>query len=190
MQLRWPAGSSYQPGSRVLPVHLCKAGGRGRGRVLRCCTLGVAEEGNRRLLGTIVHNGKGRDSSTSQTLIPVMSYAVMSVPCWVALSHLRVFSAACGCPVSGCIQRKGLKSCTAHFRILGIKFKSLSTHSVAHHPIDIYAFVGVESTNDHAPTSTFCSSKLSIPTREGVESPQRGCLQVLPACCSQWGIAK
>lgn len=67
--------------------------------MLRCCTLGVAEEGNRRLLGTIVHNGKGRDSNTSQTLIPVMSYAVMSVPCWVVLSHVRVFSAACGCVV-------------------------------------------------------------------------------------------
>lgn len=172
----------------MLPAHLCKAGGRGRGRALCCCTLGVAEEGNRRLLGTIMQNGKRRDSNTSQSLIPVMSYAVMSVPHCVVLSHVRVFSAAC--LVSGCIQKKGLKSCTAHFRVLGIKFKSSSTHSVAHNPIDTHGFVGVESTNDPAPTSTFCSPNLAILMREGVESPQGGCLQVLPACCSQRGMAE
>ena len=113
-------------------------------------------------------------SNAGRSLIPVMSYAVMSVP-------RRVGSLWLCCLVSGCIQRKGLKSCTACFRDLGTKFRYLSKHSVAHNPIDIYTFVGAESTNYQACISRFCSPKLSIPAREAVESPQRGCLQVLPA---------
>lgn len=69
-----------------------------------------------------VCNGKRRDSSSDggQSLTPVMSCAVMSVlGLWL---H---------CLMSGCILRKGLKSCTAHFRDLGMKFGSLCTHYIA-----------------------------------------------------------
>lgn len=89
--------------------------------MLRCCTLGAAAGGNRGLLGTIACNGKGRDASsnTGRPLIPVMSFAVMSVPCWAGSLRLP-------CLVSGRIQRKGPKSCTARFGDLDIKFRSSS----------------------------------------------------------------
>lgn len=63
VQLGRPAGRSCLPGSGALPAHLCKAGGRRR--ALRCCTLGTAEERNRRLLGTRVRNGTRRDSAAA-----------------------------------------------------------------------------------------------------------------------------